>query len=178
MYQPELGRFTARDPMPENGQILFTNLPDGIMTNPPHPYDYADNNPINKTDPSGLQTESPAIAEKPCRCLPAMADKYPRPGLAIAEKPCPPSTSGISDRYVVCQLLAKYLSGSIESCIPPFHPFPIRDPRCENRLLRVWCVQCPKCLCAERSLCAPLVTSYDLPDPDFDFVSCTCIKIA
>ena len=68
MYQPELGRFTARDPMPENGQILFTNLPDGIMTNPPHPYDYADNNPINKTDPSGLQTESPAIAEKPCCC--------------------------------------------------------------------------------------------------------------
>ena len=40
MYQPTLGRFTARDPMPENGVLVG-----GI---PQNSYWYADNNPTNK----------------------------------------------------------------------------------------------------------------------------------
>ena len=40
MYQPELGRFTARDPMPENGVLVG-----GIAQNS---YWYADNDPVSK----------------------------------------------------------------------------------------------------------------------------------
>ena len=45
MYQPTLGRFTARDPIPENG-VLVGGIPQSS-------YWYADNNPINYFDPSG-----------------------------------------------------------------------------------------------------------------------------
>ncbi len=46
MYQPTVARFTARDPLPQNGDpVLLMNS---------HPYSYADNNPTRKRDPSGL----------------------------------------------------------------------------------------------------------------------------
>jgi len=48
MYEPTLGRFLSRDPKPENGIELLYPFPD--MTK----YGYAANNPINRTDPSGL----------------------------------------------------------------------------------------------------------------------------
>ncbi len=49
MYMPELGRFTARDPMPEDG-VLVGGLPQNS-------YWYANNNPLNMADPSGLAAE-------------------------------------------------------------------------------------------------------------------------
>lgn len=50
MYEPKLGRFLSRDPLPENGAELVHPVPD--MTR----YPYARNNPVNRVDPDGLQT--------------------------------------------------------------------------------------------------------------------------
>jgi hypothetical protein len=52
MYMPELGRFTARDPIPESG-VLVGGIPQSS-------YWYADNNPTNRIDPSGLLSRTVA----------------------------------------------------------------------------------------------------------------------
>lgn len=46
MYMPTVARFTARDPLPTNG--------DPVLIKTLHPYAYANNNPSKTTDPSGL----------------------------------------------------------------------------------------------------------------------------
>lgn len=59
MYMPKLARFTARDPLSENGADLLGGLPrsasahavNGPMST--HPYAYVDNNPVNFVEPSG-----------------------------------------------------------------------------------------------------------------------------
>ena len=65
MYMPTLARFTARDPMPPDGEpVLFGGLPNGLSSVAPyasHPYGYASNNPLAYTDPSGLQIQVIAI---------------------------------------------------------------------------------------------------------------------
>ena len=49
MYMPTVARFTARDPLPQNGEpVLINRL---------HPYVYAYNNPANRIDPSGLDAD-------------------------------------------------------------------------------------------------------------------------
>jgi hypothetical protein len=59
MYVPTIARFTARDPMPPDGEpVLFGRIPDGLASSAPyasHPYGYASNNPCNYTDPSGMK---------------------------------------------------------------------------------------------------------------------------
>ncbi len=48
MYMPTVARFTARDPLPMNGDpILLGSFP---------PYTYADGNPVDGIDPSGMLT--------------------------------------------------------------------------------------------------------------------------
>jgi len=52
MYMPTVARFTARDPLPENGNpVVFL-----AMT----PYAYAAGNPVNVTDASGLDVDDGA----------------------------------------------------------------------------------------------------------------------
>lgn len=61
MYQPKLGRFMSRDPMPENGVTILSPVPDmrkyyqEARQREPE-YVYVRNNPINNVDPSGLCT--------------------------------------------------------------------------------------------------------------------------
>ncbi len=59
MYQPKLGRFMSRDPMPENGITVLSPVPDMRKyykqdEEREHEYVYAQNNPINRIDSSGL----------------------------------------------------------------------------------------------------------------------------
>ncbi len=62
MYQPKLGQFMSRDPMPENGVTVLSPVPDMRKHNQQqikrreHAYVYSRNNPINRSDPSGLQS--------------------------------------------------------------------------------------------------------------------------
>lgn len=62
MYQPKLGRFMSRDPLPENGPDIFYPVPDMRKYWKPatEPYVYVENNPVNLADPSGLGPCDPA----------------------------------------------------------------------------------------------------------------------
>ncbi len=57
MYSPQLGRFLNPDPLVANPTILYDNNWFGDrLTMMRNLYGYADNNPINRTDPSGLSS--------------------------------------------------------------------------------------------------------------------------
>ena len=49
MYQPTLARFTARDPLPQEGPVLMGRIPGNT-------YAYAESNPVNRMDPSGMDS--------------------------------------------------------------------------------------------------------------------------
>jgi hypothetical protein len=49
-YQPKLARFTSRDPLPDDGNMLLDPMPDQWNRD----YRYTDNNPVTMVDPSGL----------------------------------------------------------------------------------------------------------------------------
>ncbi len=63
MYEPKLARFTSRDPLLENHLDIFYPVPDmrQYWTSQvrEHEYVYALNDPVNRTDPSGLQALPP-----------------------------------------------------------------------------------------------------------------------
>ena len=56
MYTPTLARFTSRDPLPMNAAVLLPGVSQ---------YAYADNNPVNKADPSGRAPEASPPGDKP-----------------------------------------------------------------------------------------------------------------
>lgn len=61
MYSPQLGRFLNPDPLTRDPTILYDNNWFGDqLTMMRSVYGYCDNNPINYTDPSGLQPDVPA----------------------------------------------------------------------------------------------------------------------
>ena len=83
-YDPQLRRFMSEDPIGLSGGL--------------NPYTYADNDPINKTDPMGLcsyvGSRSNPIAGKPCNPCPSDwtrgADGRCRSGRGESDVPCPP----------------------------------------------------------------------------------------
>jgi RHS repeat-associated protein len=101
MYDPRLGRFLSRDPLPENGLELFHPFPD--MT----PYLYVRNNPITRLDPSGLLAVR-VIIGGPSRFGPLLPVLYPLLCAKIALdgaregdwiKPTPRDPSGDHQRH-------------------------------------------------------------------------------
>lgn len=60
MYEPKLGRFLSRDPLPENGVELLYPVPE--MTR----YAYVRNNPAKQDDPSGMQAGGTCKVELRC----------------------------------------------------------------------------------------------------------------
>lgn len=77
MYNPVLGRFLSRDPLSSTGVDLLTDSgfyserledmrenPWEFVTHSTNPYNYCENNPTNRIDPSGLQSRDP----KCCAC--------------------------------------------------------------------------------------------------------------
>lgn len=63
MYEPTLARFMSRDPLPQNGVDIFCPVPDmrkyWYNQIREHEYVYVLNDPVNRTDPSGLQAIPP-----------------------------------------------------------------------------------------------------------------------
>jgi len=108
MYMPTLARFTARDPLPQVGAVLIGGIPQ---------YAYANNNPTNFVDASGLtaipatnpgQCNAPIklnemddVAFAVCRCLPPKAWtkchalRIRESGVTVIKQP-PPSDVRIS----------------------------------------------------------------------------------
>ncbi|MSR56699.1 MAG: hypothetical protein EXS05_03380 [Planctomycetaceae bacterium] len=92
MYQPVLGAFLSRDPLPADGQPVLMGRARGAQT-PPNMgvtlYAYVSNNPLRRTDPSGLSYEKGAGAPAaprnknpnspslrgPCGCKPGVSIK-------------------------------------------------------------------------------------------------------
>jgi hypothetical protein len=76
MYQPTLGRFLSRDPLPESGpQILYPLAHVGLPFSTP--YTYVENNPVTRFDPTGLTScdgEQPPKPRSPAECCKAAKD--------------------------------------------------------------------------------------------------------
>jgi RHS repeat-associated protein len=88
MYSPQLGRFLSRDPLVDGQPDIFydNNWFGDALTQMQNLYGYADNNPVNVTDPSGM---APDI----CSCCNTAADEARRNrlpgGNALGRRSCP-----------------------------------------------------------------------------------------
>jgi len=59
MYQPAVARFKSEDPLPPDGEPLLLGASKNQFD--PNKYRYAENNPVNCVDPSGLWSEEATI---------------------------------------------------------------------------------------------------------------------
>jgi RHS repeat-associated protein len=120
-FDPELGRWLSRDP-----------LPDAEMKEGPNLYAYVQNNPINGTDPLGLHWDSPGIEgddvkwERGRQCGPSGKDRYIMWGYDIC-KPVPCLTN--PRNFQVCNPITGECE-SVNYCAP-LPPLP--TPSCDSR---------------------------------------------
>ena len=101
MYEPKLGRFLSRDPLPVNGVALLFPFPDmthyvkkGSFLG--HPYSYGTNDPVNLVDPAGLQETAPTDVEC-CECY-ASIDKAGNPQTLKSQSNNPPRSCVVKMR--------------------------------------------------------------------------------